>query len=111
MTTSANATTNPAAPAPSSNASSDRVVVYESKDGIAYITMNRPKVLNALNQKTFAELRLALERAQNDGAVRGVILTGAGDKAFIAGEDIGELNGISAVEAAAFTRAGQAVLD
>jgi enoyl-CoA hydratase/carnithine racemase len=43
--------------------------------------------------------------------VRGVILTGTGDKAFIAGEDIGELNGISAVEAAAFTRAGQAVLD
>jgi enoyl-CoA hydratase/carnithine racemase len=110
MTTSINAT-NPAGPATSANGSPDRVVVYESKDGIAYITMNRPKVLNALNQKTFAELRSALERAQNDGAVRGVILTGTGDKAFIAGEDIGELNGISAVEAAAFTRAGQAVLD
>jgi enoyl-CoA hydratase len=111
MTTSANATASAAGPATSSNASADRVVLYEIKDGIAYITMNRPKVMNALNQKTFAELRSALERAQNDGAVRGVILTGAGDKAFIAGEDISELNGVSAVEAAAFTRFGQAVLD
>jgi enoyl-CoA hydratase len=68
-------------------------------------------VLNALNQRTFTELRAAFERAQNDPAVRGVILTGAGEKAFIAGEDIGELAGVSAVEAVAFTRNGQAVLD
>jgi enoyl-CoA hydratase/carnithine racemase len=111
MTTSANATTSTPAPATNANASADRVVLYETKDGIAYITMNRPKVLNALNQKTFAELRWALEKAQNDKAVHGVILTGAGDKAFIAGEDIGELNDVSAVEAAAFTRVGQGVLD
>jgi enoyl-CoA hydratase/carnithine racemase len=111
MTTSAIATTNTVAPGTSSNALADRVVLYEAKDGIAYITMNRPKVMNALNQKTFAELRLALEKAQNDRAVHGVILTGAGDKAFVAGEDISELSGVSAVEAAAYTRVGQAVLD
>ena len=93
------------------NAPAEKVVLYESRDGIAYITMNRPNVLNALNQRTFRELRGAFERAQNDLAVRGVILTGAGEKAFIAGEDIGELAGVSGIEAAAFTRNGQAVLD
>jgi len=111
MANSTNVTTSTAAPATGFAATADRVVLYETRDGIAYITMNRPKVLNALNQKTFAELRSALERAQNDAAVRGVILTGSGDKAFIAGEDIGELNGVSAVDAAAYTRAGQAALD
>ena len=97
--------------ASASAALADKVVLYEARSGIAYITLNRPKVLNALNQRTFAELRAAFERAQNDPAVRGVILTGAGDKAFIAGEDIGELAGVSGTEAAAFTRNGQAVLD
>jgi enoyl-CoA hydratase/carnithine racemase len=86
-------------------------VLYEVKGAIAYVTMNRPKVLNALNRQTFAELKTAFETARSDDSVRGVILTGAGDKAFIAGEDIGELSGVTAVEAAAFTRNGQAVLD
>ncbi len=91
--------------------SRESLVLYEARNAIAYITINRPKVLNALNQQTFAELRTALETAQKDPAVRGVILTGAGDKAFIAGEDIAELAGVGAVEAAAFTRNGQGVLD
>ncbi|HET7165811.1 MAG TPA: enoyl-CoA hydratase-related protein, partial [Pseudolabrys sp.] len=65
-------------------------VLYEKKGAIAYVTINRPKVLNALNTPTWKDLRTAFENARDDAAVRGVILTGAGDKAFIAGADISE---------------------
>src|SRR5260370_25557597 len=64
-------------------------LLYEKKDGMAYITFNRPKVLNALNRKTIEELHHALLDAKNDDAVRVVILTGAGGKAFVAGGDGG----------------------
>ena len=63
-------------------------VVYEKKTPIAYVTLNRPKVLNALNKATISELREAFEDARDDSAVRGVILTGSGVKAFAAGADI-----------------------
>ena len=86
-------------------------IIYEKKSAIAYITLNRPKVLNALNQATFTELGMAFERAGADAAVMGVILTGTGDKAFIAGADINELAHVTAVEAREFTRHGQTVLD
>jgi len=86
-------------------------VLYETKDSIAYVTLNRPKVLNALNKKTWADLRTAFEAARNDAAVRGVILTGAGDKAFIAGADISELANVSAVEAEESSTFGQEVLN
>ena len=72
-------------------------VLYEKKGAIAYVTLNRPKVLNALNGKTWEDLRAAFEAARDDDEVRGVILTGAGDKAFIAGADISELAHLSAV--------------
>ncbi len=81
-------------------------VLYEKRDGIAYVTVNRPKVLNALNTPTWADLRQAFEDARDDAAVRGVILTGAGDKAFIAGADIGELANATAVEAEQASRFG-----
>jgi enoyl-CoA hydratase/carnithine racemase len=86
-------------------------VLYEKKDPIAYVTLNRPKVLNALNKKTWADLRTAFEAARDDAAVRGVILTGAGDKAFIAGADISELANVSAVEAEESSSYGQEVLN
>jgi enoyl-CoA hydratase/carnithine racemase len=86
-------------------------LLCEKKGGIAYVTLNRPKVLNALNQRTWEDLRAAFEEARDDAAVRGVILTGAGDKAFIAGADIGELAHLTAVEAQASSTYGQAVLD
>src|ERR1700704_6682804 len=86
-------------------------IVYEKRGAIAYITLNRPKVLNALNQATFSELGIAFENARADSEVLGVILTGAGDKAFIAGADISELARVTAVEAREFTRHGQTVLD
>jgi len=86
-------------------------LLYEKKDTIAYVTLNRPKVLNALSQRTWENLRTAFEDARDDAAVRGVILTGAGDKAFIAGADISELAQVTAVEAEKSSSYGQEVLN
>ena len=86
-------------------------VLYQKKELVAYITVNRPKVLNALSHQTFVDLRAAFEDARDDAAVRGVILTGAGDKAFIAGADISELSTVTAVEAAQSSNVGQQVLN
>ncbi len=86
-------------------------VLYEKKGTIAYVTVNRPKVLNALNRSTWTDLRSAFEDARDDATIRGVILTGEGEKAFIAGADISELAHASAVEAEASSRFGQEVLD
>ncbi|MES0099850.1 enoyl-CoA hydratase-related protein [Mesorhizobium sp. M0019] len=86
-------------------------VLYAKKGSIAYVTVNRPKVLNALNTPTWSDLRKAFEDARDDATIRGVILTGAGDKAFIAGADISELAQVSAFEAEQSSRFGQGVLD
>jgi enoyl-CoA hydratase len=86
-------------------------ILYEKKNSIAYITVNRPKVLNALNTATMGELRAAFQDAKDDNAVRVVIMTGSGEKAFIAGADINELNKLSPVEAKEYTHRGQAVFD
>jgi len=86
-------------------------VVYEKKGAIAYVTVNRPKVLNALNAPTWADLRVAFEDARDDAAIRGVIVTGAGNKAFIAGADISELAHATALDAERASRFGQKVLD
>jgi enoyl-CoA hydratase len=86
-------------------------VLYEMKGAIAYVTLNRPKVLNALNQRTWEDLKAAFEDARDDADVRGVILTGAGDKAFIAGADINELAQVTAVEAENSSTFGQEVLN
>jgi enoyl-CoA hydratase len=86
-------------------------ISYETRDAIGYLTVNRPKALNALSQATLGEIQSALEEARDDGSVRGVILTGAGNRAFVAGADIAEIASISAVEAAEFTRRGQSVLN
>jgi enoyl-CoA hydratase len=86
-------------------------VLYQKKESVAYITVNRPKVLNALSHQTFVDLRAAFEDARDDTAVRGAILTGAGDKAFIAGADIGELANVTALEAAQSSNVGQEVLN
>src|ERR1700738_3316410 len=86
-------------------------VLYEKKNGIAYVTVNRPKVLNALNTPTWTDIRAAFEDARDDMTVQGVILTGAGNKAFIAGTDISELSKATALDAERASRFGQAVLD
>jgi enoyl-CoA hydratase len=86
-------------------------LLYEKKGDVAYVTVNRPQVLNALNQATFTELGAAFTEAGADPAVKGVILTGAGDKAFIAGADISELGHATAVAALESARHGQDVLN
>jgi enoyl-CoA hydratase len=86
-------------------------LLYEKRDGIGFITFNRPKVLNALNHKTMQELRGILLAAREDDAVLVLVLTGAGEKSFVAGADIAELavqTPISGKETAAF---GQGVLN
>jgi enoyl-CoA hydratase len=86
-------------------------LVFETRNAIAYVTVNRPKVLNALNMATMEELRRAFHSIKQDPEVRVVILTGAGEKAFIAGADINELARHNPVEAKAYTHRGQSVLN
>jgi enoyl-CoA hydratase len=77
---------------------------------VAVITLNRPNVLNALNAQLLEELSIALTQLEGDTAVRAIVITGAGSKAFAAGADIGELNALrNSVEGAAKARIGQAV--
>src|SRR5919199_4897411 len=66
-------------------------LLFELTDGVARVTVNRPDKLNALDAIVIAELGDAVTRIETDAAVRGVIVTGAGPKAFVAGADIGEL--------------------
>jgi len=80
-------------------------------DGVATITFDRPEVLNALNEATTEELARALDALERDDDVAVLVLTGAGDKAFVAGADIKELDTYGAVEAQAAARTGQRVLD
>src|ERR1700751_1387596 len=84
-------------------------ILYEKKDGIATITFNRPKVLNALNRKTVEELQSGLLDARDGASVRVLILTGAGQKAFVAGADIGELSQQTPVNGKDFSLFGQGV--
>ena len=85
-------------------------LLYEKKDGIAYVTFNRPKFLNALNRKTMEELHQVLRDARDDASVRVLILTGAGEKAFVAGADIHELAQQTPVDGKEFSLYGQGVL-
>ena len=84
-------------------------IFFEKKDAIAYITFNRPKVLNALNRKTVEELRDALVDARDDSSVRVLILTGAGEKSFVAGAEISELAQRTPVDGKDFSLFGQSV--
>jgi len=84
---------------------------YETKNKIAYITIDRPKVLNALSMAVMEELRRAFDAAKDNPEVRVVILTGAGEKAFVAGADISELGQQTPIAAKEYTHRGQAVLD
>jgi enoyl-CoA hydratase len=78
-------------------------------DGVALVTVNRPDKLNALNRDTMGELADAFGRVRDDAAIRGLIVTGAGERAFVAGADIKELAALSPVEAQAFSLRGQAI--
>src|ERR1700722_7368084 len=86
-------------------------ILLEKKNSIAYVTVNRPKVLNALNMATMEDLRAAFHDLKNDAAIRVVILTGSGEKAFIAGADIAELAKHDAASGKEYTHRGQNVLN
>src|SRR5437868_12456673 len=86
-------------------------ILLEKKNSIAYVSVNRPKVLNALNMATMEELRVAFTDIKDDAAIRVGILTGSGEKAFIAGADISELTKHDAVSGKEYTHRGQSVLD
>jgi enoyl-CoA hydratase len=80
------------------------------EQGVALLTVNRPEKLNALSGAVIVELREAFERIHSDAAIRAAILTGAGEKAFVAGADINELAALSAVDLRAYSLRGQAAL-
>lgn len=89
---------------------SDTVLFETVADGtVAVITVNRPKALNAIDRSVLEGLSAALD--QIDGAVRAVVLTGAGEKAFVAGADIASMAELTAVEAESFAGYGQGVLN
>jgi len=82
-------------------------ILYETDGPLLTVTMNRPKVLNALNHQTVLELSRAVETFATDADLRVMILTGSGEKAFVAGADIGEMSDIDAGTAERFARVGQ----
>jgi enoyl-CoA hydratase len=86
-------------------------LLLETREGVAVVTVNRPDKLNALNDKTVTELDGVFESLGGDASVRGVILTGAGEKAFVAGADVGELASLSPSAAHLRAANGQRVFD
>jgi len=85
-------------------------ILFEVENKIAYLTINRPKQLNALNKETIAELNQALAAAEKDPAVRVIILTGSGEKSFVAGADIKEFADYNVSEGTELAARGQELL-
>ncbi len=85
-------------------------ILVEKKDSLAQITINRPKKLNALNKATIKELNIAFAALEDDETTRAIILTGSGDKAFVAGADISEFADFSVEEGANLSRLGHEIL-
>lgn len=86
-------------------------LLYEKKNKIAIVTINRPDKLNALNQLTFTEMEFIFNKINNDDEIHVVIITGAGEKAFIAGADISELNKLDIISGKEFAEKGQAIFN
>jgi enoyl-CoA hydratase len=82
-------------------------ILFEVQDGIAVLTFNRPKALNALNAETLDEVADVVERARQDESIRVLILTGAGEKAFVAGADISGFSSMNSLQARLFAEKGQ----
>lgn len=85
-------------------------VLLEREGAVATLTVNRPQALNALNPATLDDLRGCCDEIRQDRAVRCLVVTGAGEKAFVAGADIAAMAGMSALEGRAFSRYGQQVM-
>jgi enoyl-CoA hydratase len=85
-------------------------IIHEVEGGIAIIRFNRPKVLNAINPTVVAELRECLGKIASDSSIRVLVLTGTGDKAFVAGADIATMKDFTPLEGKAFSQQGHEVL-
>lgn len=85
-------------------------LLFEVEDGIAVITFNRPKALNAMNTETMRELMDVVVRCKNDDSIKVLVLTGAGERAFVAGADIAEMKDMRPKEALAFMELGHETL-
>jgi enoyl-CoA hydratase len=81
-------------------------LLIENKDGVALLTINRPAVLNSLDEAVLEELQAAFESLGQDDAVKVIVITGAGEKAFVAGADIAAMSEFSVAQALAFARKG-----
>jgi len=86
-------------------------IIFETENGIATISFNRPKALNALNVQLLQEFTGAINEIDQDESIRVLILTGSGDKSFVAGADITELATFDALQAKMFSQFGHAVID
>ncbi len=84
-------------------------IIFEEKDGIATLFFNRPKALNALNEELLSELDQALDQVMDSKTIRVLILTGSGDKAFVAGADISELSRMNPLQGKAFSAKGHKI--
>ena len=91
------------------NMPADANVLLSIEEGIATITINRPKSLNALNTDTLCELKAAMLKADSDDAVKVIIVTGAGEKAFVAGADIAQMRDLETLQGRRMTMLGQEV--
>src|SRR5213083_400307 len=87
-----------------------QTILFDIRDGIAFVTINRPDKLNALNDQVMGELGQAAERIATESEIKGAILTGAGPKSFVAGADIGDLSRQGPFDGKARAQRGQAVL-
>ena len=86
-------------------------IIFQVEKGIATVTFNRPQVLNALNGELLKELSQTLDKVAADEDIRVLILTGAGEKSFVAGADINELAAFNALQAKHFSESGHALLN
>lgn len=84
-------------------------IILEKENDLAVLTVNRPKALNALNKDTLQEIKAAVEDVSNDPAIKVLIITGSGDKAFVAGADISYMQDFNVTEGRAFGQLGQQV--
>ena len=82
-------------------------VLFEVKENVALLTINRPKVLNALNPETLDEIEDVIDRIYKENLARVLVITGAGDKAFVAGADISEFPKMNSLQARLFAKKGQ----
>jgi enoyl-CoA hydratase len=85
-------------------------LLWSVQDGVGVVTVNRPKSLNALDSRTVQELAQVVEAARSDASLRALVVTGAGDKAFVAGADIAQMSGLSAIEGRRFADLGHRAL-